>query len=335
MIEILETPPLNTMQDLGRVGYRHHGIGRGGVMDRLALAAGNALLGNEEGEAGLEFQLFPVRLRFTQETAFAVTGADCEARLSGRHLSGRRLPSWWATRAEAGDELVLSSPRKQMRAYLTIAGGFDVPQVLGSRSTHARDSFGGYHGRALLAGDILQSRAHEPFLFRDSAGIGATPAAVAVAAAPCEDLAEGETVVRAIPAAEYETFDEASRTALFRTPWKVTARSNRQGYALSGPPLRRNALLEMRSHAIVPGVIQVPPSGQPLIQLAEANSAGGYPKIGVVIDVDLWRIGQLPPGGVLRFVWCSLAEARAAEQAAAAYLATLRRLAGYCRRTIA
>ena len=86
MIEILETPPLNTMQDLGRVGYRHHGIGRGGVMDRLALAAGTALLGNEAGEAGLEFQLFPVRLRFTKETAFAVTGADCEARLSGRRL---------------------------------------------------------------------------------------------------------------------------------------------------------------------------------------------------------------------------------------------------------
>lgn len=330
MIEILETPPLNTMQDLGRVGYRQHGIGRGGVMDRLALAAGNALLGNEEGEAGLEFQLFPVRLRFTKETAFAVTGADCEAR-----LSGRRLPAWWAARAQSGDELVLSSPRKEMRAYLTIAGGFDVPQVLGSRSTHARDSFGGYHGRALLAGDVLQSRAHEPFLFRDGAGIGATPAADAVAAAACEDRAEGETVVRAIPAAEYETFDEASRNALCRTPWKVTARSNRQGYALSGTPLRRNALLEMRSHAIVPGVIQVPPSGQPLIQLAEANSAGGYPKIGVVIEADLWRIGQLPPGGTLRFVWCSLAEARAAEKAAEAYLAALRRLAGYCRTTIA
>lgn len=330
MIEILETPPLNTMQDLGRVGYRQHGIGRGGVMDRLALAAGNALLGNEAGEAGLEFQLFPVRLRFTKETAFAVTGADCEAR-----LSGRRLPAWWATRAEAGDELVLSSPRKEMRAYLTIAGGFDVPKVLGSRSTHARDSFGGYHGRALLAGDVLQSRAHEPFLFRDGAGVGATPAAEAVTAATCEDLAEGETVVRAIPAAEYQTFDEASRNALCRTPWKVTARSNRQGYALSGTPLRREALLEMRSHAIVPGVIQVPPSGQPLIQLAEANSAGGYPKIGVVIEADLWRIGQLPPGGTLRFVWCSLPEARAAEEAAEAYLARLRRLAGYCRSAIA
>lgn len=330
MIEILETPPLNTMQDLGRVGYRCHGIGRGGVMDRLALAAGNALLGNDDGEAGLEFQLFPVRLRFTRETAFAVTGAHCEAR-----LAGRRLPSWWATRAQAGDELVLSSPRKGMRAYLTIAGGFDVPEVLGSRSTHARDSFGGFHGRPLLAGDVLGSRAHTPFVFRDSAGVGATPAEEAVPAAPCEDLADGETVLRAIRAAEFDSFDEASQTALCRTLWKVTARSNRQGYALSGTPLRRNALLEMRSHAIVPGVIQVPPSGQPLIQLAEANSAGGYPKIGVVIEADLWRIGQLPPGATLRFVLCSLPEARAAEQVSDAYLASLRRLAGYCRKAAA
>ena len=330
MIEILETPPLNTMQDLGRVGYRGLGLGRGGVMDRLALAAGNALLGNDEGEAGLEFQLFPVRLRFTRETAFAVTGAHCEAR-----LSGRCLPSWWATRAQAGDELVLLSPRKGLRAYLTIAGGFDVPEVLGSRSTHARDSFGGFHGRPLAAGDMLGSRAHEPFVFRDSAGIGATPAENAVPAAPCEGLVDGETVVRAIPAAEFDSFDAASQKALCQTPWKVTARSNRQGYALSGTPLRRNALLEMRSHAIVPGVIQVPPSGQPLIQLAEANSAGGYPKIGVVIEADLWRIGQLPPGATLRFVWCSLAEARAAEKATDTYLATLRRLAGYCRKVAA
>lgn len=326
MIEILETPPLNTMQDLGRVGYRCHGIGRGGVMDRLALAAGNALLGNDDGEAGLEFQLFPVRLRFNAEIAFAMTGAHCEAR-----LAGRRLPPYWATRAQAGDELVLSSPRKEMRAYLTVAGGFDVPKVLGSRSTHERDSFGGYHGRALVAGDVLGRRAHEPFVFRDSAGHGATPAAEAIPAAPCEDSTEGETVVRAIPAAEFGSFDEESRQALCATPWKVTARSNRQGYSLSGKPLRRSALLEMRSHAIVPGVIQVPPSGQPLIQLAEANSAGGYPKIGVVIEADLWRLGQLPPGSTLRFVWCSLAQARAAEKEAESYLMTLRRLAAYCR----
>lgn len=329
MIEVLETPPLNTMQDLGRVGYRCHGIGRGGVMDRVALAAGNALLGNDDGEAGLEFQLFPVGLRFTKPTAFAITGAPCEAR-----LAGRRLPPWWATRAQAGDELVLSAPRREMRAYLTVAGGFDVPAVLGSRSTHSRDSFGGYHGRPLAAGDVLGTRAHEPFVFRDEAGLGATPAATALAAARCAGLAEGETVVRAIQAAEFESFDEASRTAFCDTPWKVTARSNRQGYSLSGTPLRRQALLEMRSHAIVPGVIQVPPSGQPLIQLADANSAGGYPKIGVVIEADLWRIGQLPPGGRLRFVWCSLAEARAAEQETDDYLATLRRLAGYCRKAV-
>ena len=141
-------------------------------------------------------------------------------------------------------------------------------------------------------------------------------------------------MLRAIPAAEYDQFDESSHAALWQTPWKVTAQSNRQGYRLAGNALQRTELVEMRSHGIVPGVIQVPPSGQPIIQLADGNSAGGYPKIGVVIEADLWRIAQAAPGNVLRFVSCTLEEARAAEREIAAYLTKLRRLAGYCRQPI-
>ncbi len=326
MIEILETQPLNSIQDFGRLGYRCHGIGRSGAMDRVALAAANALLGNDEGAAGIEFQLFPVRLRFDVHTVFALAGADCMAR-----LDGRLLPPWWAMEAHEGQELVLSPPQRGLRSYLAVSGGLDVPLMLGSRSTQMRDGFGGLDGRALAAGDRLTALPYVPFATRDHAGFGALPASQALDAGDCPEVKASEIVLRAIPAAEYDQFDEASHAALWHAPWKVTAQSNRQGYRLSGSALQRTELVEMRSHGIVPGVIQVPPSGQPIIQLADGNSAGGYPKIGVVIEADLWRLAQATPGNVLRFVSCTLAEARDAERAISSYLGTLRRLAAYCR----
>jgi len=326
MIEMLETPPLNSIQDLGRLGWRCHGIGRSGAMDRVALAAANALLGNEEGAAGIEFQLFPARLRFRADTVFAITGADCAPRLD-RHL----LPPWWAMVAREGQELVLSPPRRGLRSYLAVAGGIDVPLVLDSRSTQMRDGLGGLAGRALVAGDRLEALPALSFTMRDRAGHGALPASQALAAAAHDSARAGEIVLRVIGAAEYGQFDEASHDSLWNTPWKVTSQSNRQGCRLAGNALQRTELVEMRSHGIVPGVIQVPPSGEPIIQLADGNSAGGYPKIGVVIEADLWRIAQAVPGNVLRFVSCTLEEARAAEREIASYLTRLRRLADYCR----
>ena len=304
-------------------------MGRSGAMDRVALQAANALLGNDETAAGIEFQLFPAVLRFHAGTVFALTGADCAAR-----LDGHPLPPWWAMEAKAGQELVLSPPQHGLRSYLAVQGGIDVPPVFGSRSTQMRDGFGGLAGRALCAGDRLAAMPAPPCATRDRAGYGALPASFALAAPVHETAGEGEIVLRVIAAAEYEQFDEASRASLWNMPWKVTSQSNRQGYRLAGSALQRTELLEMRSHGIVPGVIQVPPSGQPIIQLADGNSAGGYPKIGVVIESDLWRIAQAAPGNILRFVACTLEEARAAEREIAAYLTKLHRLAGYCRQPI-
>ncbi len=183
-----------------------------------------------------------------------------------------------------------------------------------------------------MAGDRIAVLPAPSFTMRDGAGYGALPASLALAAPSHARAIEGDIVLRAIAAAEYGQFDAVSHAHLWDTAWKVTSQSNRQGYRLDGAGLQRTELVEMRSHGIVPGVIQVPPSGQPILQLADGNSAGGYPKIGVVIEADLWRLAQAAPGNVLRFVPCCLEEARAAEREIAAYLATLRRLAGYCRR---
>ncbi len=328
MIEIVATAPLNSVQDRGRTGFRSLGIARGGAMDRVAVAAANALLGNDEAAACIEFQLFPVTIRFHAPMIFALTGADASARLDGRDV----LP-WWTFSAKGGQELVLSTPKVGLRAYLGVAGGIDVPLVLGSRSTQLRENFGGFNGRELQKGDCLRVGSSEGIWLRDPEGYGAMPPTASLQTAACPDAAPEDTVLRVMKAAEYDYLDDESKSALWASPWMVTARSNRMGYQLSGPTLKKKRAIEMRSHALVPGVVQLPPSGQPIIQLADGNSAGGYPKVGFVVEADLWRIAQAASGRRLRFVETSFEESRTAERHIESYLTELRRLAGYCRQT--
>ena len=327
MIEIIETAPLNAVHDLGRLGTRCYGIGRSGAMDRVALAAGNAMLGNDANAAGIEVQLFPIVLRFTVDTMVAVTGAD-----AGALLDGVPVPAFWAMPVKAGQELELVSPADGMRSYVTVAGGIDVPVVLGSRTTALRDAFGGFEGRALKAGDMLPIGAAPALSAREPAGFGAASPWHAVTRPACGDAVPDDITLRVVPAGEYEQYDEPSQAALWAQPWVVTTQSNRQGYRLQGDKALVRQPLEMRSHGIVPGVVQVPPSGQPIIQLSDGNSAGGYPKIGVVIDADLWRVAQAAPGRRLRFVPCTPALAREAERELAHYLDTLRQQSAWVRR---
>jgi len=317
MIRVLTAGALATVQDLGRTGGLNLGVGTSGAMDPLALAAGNILLRNEENAAAVEIPVFPFKVRFERATVFAVTGADCAARLDGTAL----LP-WWAYRAEAGQVLSLSIPKpatwRATRAYLCIAGGIDVPVVLGSRSTQLRGSFGGYEGRALRDGDEL--RASRPN-GRAMPGFGLVPPGLSL---PLQ--ADGVPAVRVLPAAEYECFTDSSQEALWSTAWKITAQSDRYGYRLAGEALNPLRRLELRSHGIVPGVIQVPHGGQPIIQMRDAQPSGGYPKIGTVIEADLWRLGQAPIGSSVRFIRCSWDEALGASADVRHWFANARRL---------
>jgi biotin-dependent carboxylase-like uncharacterized protein len=319
MIEITATGGLATVQDLGRLGGLSHGVGMAGAMDPVALAAANLLLGNDEGAACVEIPIFPFSIRFAAACRFALTGADCAAT-----LDGAVIPPWWTARAKSGQELVLGLPQggppKACRAYLALPGGIDVPEVLGSRSTQLRGAFGGFEGRPLRPGDVLRSAAADP---------GAGPSDFGVfppAFGPSGE--DGVTTVRVLPAAEYPCFTEAARAAFWGGIWKITAQSDRYGYRLAGETLALSRPLEMRSHGIVPGVIQVPPGGQPIIQMRDAQPSGGYPKIGAVIDADLWRLGQAPPGGRLRFVETSWEDALDALDATREWLDEAARLVG-------
>ena len=319
MIEVLSSAALATVQDLGRNGSLRWGVGTAGAMDNLALAAGNLLLGNDANAAAVEVPVFPFKLRFDADCAFALTGADCAARLDEAPL----LP-WWVHQARAGQTLTLGLPQgglhRGSRAMLCLAGGVDVPEVLGSRSTQLRGAFGGHEGRALRRGDVLRAVGEGQSC---QTGFGLVPPALSL---PLQ--VDGRLAVRVLPAAEYLGFEEASRAAFWAGEWKITAQSDRYGYRLDGEALRPIAPMEMRSHGIVPGVIQVPHSGQPIIQMRDAQPSGGYPKFGTVIEADLWRLGQAPIGSRIRFIECTWDEAVAAQDEIEAWLDRVRRTVG-------
>ncbi|WP_415768993.1 biotin-dependent carboxyltransferase family protein [Pseudomonas sp. LB3P38] len=287
MIEVLTTGAPNSIQDLGRFGHLDIGVSHCGAMDRPALALGNALLGNATSDAGLEVVMFPFKLRFQERCRFALTGADC-----GATIAGCPIPPNWVSTAHAGQTLVLERPLKGARAYLSFEGGVDVPPLMGSRSTDLKCAFGGLEGRGLRRGDRL-SLGSRPTVIGVS-GFGAIPGYLSAN--------EGDVSLRVLRAAEHDFFTKDSLKSFYATAWELTQEANRMGYRLSGIGLSLKHPVELFSHGILSGTVQVPPSGQPIIQMADANTCGGYPKIATVIEADLWRLAQSPSGTKFRFV---------------------------------
>lgn len=309
MIEILSIPPLATVQDLGRDGYWGQGLGRAGAMDAVSHRVANLLLGNDPGAATVEITLTPARLRFTRDGAFAIAGAVCGAR-----LDDRALPRIYAGHARAGQVLALGAITAGARLYLALPGGIDVPLVLGSRSTQLREGFGGLDGRMLRAGDGLSALSKAPPL---------PPGGLSLDH-PILHLPQGGGVVRALPSTEHDQFSAAALSAFWSSAYTVLAQSNRQGFRLDGASLDRLTDQELRSHGIVPGIVQVPNGGQPIIQLADSATMGGYPKIATVIAADLHRLGQIRPGDLVRFERITPAEAALAETALDGALSDIR-----------
>ena len=290
MIELLRAGPLTTVQDLGREAWRDRGISRCGMLDDLALIHANLLVGNAPGAAGLEFTLGPATLRLHADGAVAITGTDVDA-----SLDGLPVRPGWRTRVRAGQTLKIAAPRERMRTVLAVSGGIDVPLALGSRSTDLKAGFGGHEGRALRDGDRLPWQPPASPMRR----VGLRPP-------------DWAARVRVLPGPEHDEFTPAAREALWGADWTLTPQSNRMGFRFAGPALTREPSGDLLSHGVLPGVIQVPPSGQPIVLLADAQTTGGYPKIGVVIRADLWKLAQLRLGAPLRFVPCTREDAVAA-----------------------
>jgi 5-oxoprolinase (ATP-hydrolysing) subunit C len=283
---------LTTVQAGPRTGRRHLGVPASGAADALALALANRLVGNSSSTPGLEVTLSGPLLLFDEPAVVALVGADCRMRRNGSHCPDHR-----AIRLEAGDRLDIGDSRRGVRACLALAGGLQVPAVLGSPSTYLPALLGGFDGRALAAGDTLR--------------IGEAPAAVdsCETPEPFRPLLTHAWALRACPGGEADCLDEAQWTLLTGANWIVGRRADRMGIELQGPRLEIFTRGRLPSAAVFPGTLQCPESGAPFLLGCDAQTTGGYPRLLQVARADRHLIGQLRPGDRLRFLLRTPAEA--------------------------
>ncbi|HEX4479841.1 MAG TPA: biotin-dependent carboxyltransferase family protein [Rudaea sp.] len=284
MIHVVAPGMLTSVQDLGRHGFAHLGVGTAGAMDSPALRLANALVGNEDNAAALEVTLRGPTLRFDTPTLIALTGGEVAT------------PMWRPVFIDAETTLDIGALHSGCRTYLAVAGGLRAPMLMSSRSA---DINGGI-GRALVAGDTL---AHDPYVE------AASHAAWSLDPAPWFD-AHDDAPIHLIRGAHFAHLDATSRKTLFTREFRIDTQSNRVGYRLTGETLRLSEPLELISEGVTPGTVQLPPGGAPIVLMREAPTTGGYPRIGHIASVDLPRLAQRRPGQIVRFADISPADAR-------------------------
>ena len=319
-IRVLKPGLATTVQDLGRPGYYHIGIPLSGGMDRHALAAANLLVGNEVGAAVLEAVFMGPELEFTDDAMVAVTGAELPPK-----LDGAARETWTSFKVKRGETLSFDFLKQGARAYIAIAGGIDVPVVLGSRSTYALGALGGFKGRKLEIGDELP--------------VGRAAAAVGEGRAVAKDLRglpEGmPTELRVMPGLYWHRITEAAGNGFFADTWKVAPEADRIGYRFKGgkplefvprePPFGAGSDPSNITDACYPyGSIQVPGGTEPIVLHRDAVSGGGYFMVGTVISADMDLIGQLQPNTPVRFVKVDMDQTLAARRDHAGMLDRLR-----------
>jgi biotin-dependent carboxylase-like uncharacterized protein len=285
VLEVVDPGLLLTLQDRGRPGWAHLGIPTSGAADAWGLAVANQLAGAPAEAAALEVTLGGAELIARETCLIALGGADLRAERD----DGLALPAGAAHRVPAGSRIRLTGSQSGLRAYLALAGGIVAGRVLGSASTYAMAGLGGVDGRALRAGDVLT-----PGRRGDLAGAGLWWPAEA---AP--HPATGTGPILFVPGPDLRHLDADLLDALASVTWRIGRASDRMGLRLEGAPLPAGR--EIVSHALVPGAIQLPPDGQPVVMLVDGPTVGGYPVLGVVPRAEMPRLGQLRPGDVVRF----------------------------------
>jgi antagonist of KipI len=293
-----------TVQDLGRVGSRRFGVSLGGALDAHALRIANFLSGNDEGATGLELTSGTAGLQFRDERIIAWCGGEYEVT-----VAARSIPAGHSVLVGSNEELIISGPRRGCRAWLAISGGIEVPVVLGSRSTDLRGNFGGYEGRALRDGDKLRLGEKSKAAKSLADSLRAGRVSDWSASAEWTTTAKDEATLRIIRGADWDRFNDVTIQRFTSEAFIVSPDSDRMGTRLEGVELRRREDFDLISEAVVPGTIQIPPNGRPIVLLRDCQTIGGYPKIAHVITMDLSIAAQLRPGDRVRFAECSLADA--------------------------
>ena len=308
-IEVLRAGLLTTVQDRGRFGYQKFGVPVSGGVDEIALRVANVLVGNPQGAAALEATALGPQLRFLADAVAAVTGAEVEG-----DLDGRPIPWYKSFQVRAGEVLDIRACTRGLRTYLAIAGGIDVPVLLGSRSTCLVANFGGFRGRALMAGDVLAVGPVAASLL-DLAGCGVPDAWRPRHGAP--------VTLRVVMGPQDDAFTEEGHRTFLESTYRVSPHADRMGYRLDGPVIAHKGSADIISDWVPLGGVQVPGDGKPIILLADRQTTGGYPKIATVIKPDISLVAQLRPGDALAFRAVSAVEAQGVAYKIEADLLTL------------
>jgi antagonist of KipI len=298
-----------TVQDPGRSGFQRFGVPVSGAMDDYAFTAANLLVGNNPADACLEVTMHGPDLLFLREAQIAIAGATFSP-----SINGERVECWTVLQVRRGDRFFFGSALEGCRGYLAVRGGIDVPVVLGSRSTYVRGSFGGFQGRQLKAGDVLEFQ--QPF----------APLASSFSM-PQELIPEysREVAVKVVLGPQTECFTERGLETFLSSTYEVTIEADRMGYRLEGAEVKLKDGVDMVTDAMIAGAVQVPRDGKPMVLMRDAQTTGGYPKIAVVTTPDVSRLGQAKPKDQISFFKISPSQAR---ERLVEYRKLLRRLKG-------
>lgn len=298
---------LTSIQDLGRYGYQKYGVVVSGAMDSISMRIANLLVGNKENEAVVEMTLIGASFYTEEDLIIAVTGGDLAP-----VVEEKPLPLWRPVFVRKGSLLRFRASRSGCRTYIAVAGGFDVKEVLGSKSTYLRGELGGLK-RALITGDTLNCRipgiSDQRFQQLKSSADALPFVAANWLVNPEPFVNLKETVIRVIRGGEFDSFTETSRERFFKEDYRITPNSDRMGYRIKGTSLQMEESVELLSEPVTNGTIQVPKDGNPIILLADRQTTGGYPKIAQVATVDIPLLAQKKPGEKIRFKEISLEEA--------------------------
>ncbi len=284
IFQVLKPGLFTTVQDVGRFGYLRYGIPISGAMDTFSLIAANSLLENRPGDACLETTIQGPELRALAHIQIAITGARISAR-----INNKTLPLWQTADVFKGDTISLGRTESGCRAYIAARGGLDVPLVLGSRSTCMRAAIGGVEGRAVKSGDTVEGF-HLPLLrSKYSVPVDLRP------------TFPRQLEVRVVMGPQADLFGEVGLERFFSSQYRVTPESDRMGYRLEGPEVKHRDGVDIVSDAVIPGSVQIPKDGKPIVMMRDAQTTGGYPKIAAVVTPDISLLGQAKPGDLLQF----------------------------------
>lgn len=283
-IQVQSPGLLTTVQDLGREGFGPLGVSPSGAADAISLRVGNRLVGNPESAAGLEMTLLGGTFTFSRAAVIALTGSDFAATLDGAPVA-----LWTSSDVKAGQTLRVGSTRSGARCYLCVQGGIAVKPFLGSASTHLLSGLGGYQGRALRKGDVLQI------------GSSAAPFQHNTIAPRALERLWPHKLLRVTPGPQSDHFPKSSCQRFYAGTYRVAEDSNRMGLRLEGSPIAQDSSGEMITEGVSLGAVQITVGGLPIILFVEQQTTGGYAKIANVISADLHSLGQLRPRDEIRF----------------------------------